>query len=46
MFSYGYAVRKQLRTPEFDYLYMHEGAYDSRQGHINTDMFHPSMLSR
>ena len=46
VFSYGRAVRKQLQTPEFDYLYTHKGAYDSRQGHINTEMFHPSLMTR
>ena len=46
MFTYGAAVRKLLHTQEFECLYMHQGAYDSRQVHINTDMFHVSILSR
>jgi len=46
VFSYGFAVRKRLQTQEFDYLYMHKGAYDSRQEHINTEMFHPSIMTR
>jgi len=46
MFTYGAAMRKLVRTQEFEYLYTHRGHYNSPQARINTYMFHVSILSR
>jgi len=46
MFTYGAAMRNLVRTDEFEYLYFHQGRYNSRHDRINTHMFHPSILSR